>query len=130
MDIDENRRLIYKNDKIYVGDLKSGAKYTLDEDFDAIFKISMVGEYIRLMYTNEEMKISTKNVDGIEYTVVELIIPGLNRNLHKGKMYINSKDNLPEKLQIFDRNNKEKVRVVYKEFNPNAEINTEFFNEN
>lgn len=128
IDIDENRVLTYKSDKIYVTDLKSGIKYTLDKDFDTIYKISMVGEYVGLMYTNEEVKTSLKNIDGTEYTIVELLIPGMNRNLYKGKMYINNRDSLPEKLEILDANNKEKVRVTYKQFNPNIELDDKLFN--
>lgn len=129
IEIDENRILTYKNDKIYVRDLKSGIKYTLDKDFDTIFRISMIGEYVHLMYTNEEIKTFVKDIDGIEYTIVELSIPGMNRNLNKGKLYINNRDNLPEKLEILDFKNREKVRVTYKNFNPNVEFNDKLFNE-
>lgn len=129
IELDENRILTYKNEKIYVTDLKSGTKYTLDKDFDTIFRISMVGEYVRLMYTNEEVKTSVKNVDGIEYTVVEVLIPGMNRNLNKGKMYINNRDSLPERLEILNSNNRERVRITYRKFNPNVELNDKLFNE-
>ncbi|WP_027625182.1 germination lipoprotein GerS-related protein [Clostridium lundense] len=129
IEIDENRILTYKNDKIYVRDLKSGIKYTLDKDFDTIFKISMIGECVHLMYTNEEIKTFVKDIDGIEYTIVELSIPGMNRNLSKGKLYINNRDNLPEKLEILDFKSREKVRVTYKNFNANAELNDKLFNE-
>lgn len=128
IEIDKDRIILYKNNKTFVSDLKANMKYTVDRDFDIIFKISMVSEYMRLMYTNEEMKISSKSIDGIQYTVIELHIPHMNRNLVRGRMYINSDNKLPERLEILDKSNRVKVRVNYKNFIPNEDIDESLFN--
>lgn len=128
IEIGEDRILVYKNNKVFVSDLKANTKYTVDGDSDIIFKISMVSEYMRLMYTNEEMKLSSKNIEGIDYTVIELHIPHMNRNLVKGRLYINKDNSLPERLEILDKSNRIKVRVNYNNFIPNEEIDEGLFN--
>ncbi|WP_125153996.1 germination lipoprotein GerS-related protein [Clostridium rectalis] len=127
IDLEKDRILLYKDDKIYINDKNSGFKYTIDRDFDTIFRMSLVGEYIHLMYTNEEIKKSLKNIDGLEYQIVELDIPGMNRNISRGKMYINTKDCLPEKLILYDGSNKEKATIKYKQFTANLELEDKLF---
>ncbi|MBU5485149.1 hypothetical protein KQI86_12465 [Clostridium sp. MSJ-11] len=128
VEVGDSRVFIYKNNKTYVNDLKSNMKYTVDRDFDIIFNISMVSEYIKLMYTDEEIKISSKSIEGIEYVMVELHMPYMNRNLVKGIIYLNKDNYLPERLEILDDNNRIKVRVNYKNFIPNEEIDENLFN--
>ncbi|WP_315118980.1 germination lipoprotein GerS-related protein [uncultured Clostridium sp.] len=128
IEIGDSRVIIYKDNKAYVSDLKSNMKYTVDRDFDIIFNISMVSEYIKLMYTNEEIKISSKSIEGIEYTIVELHMPYMNRNLVKGRVYLNKDNYLPERLEILDSGNRIKVRVNYKNFIPNEDMDQSLFN--
>ncbi|MEW9095558.1 MAG: germination lipoprotein GerS-related protein [Clostridiaceae bacterium] len=128
IEVGDSRVFIYKDNKTYVNDLKSNMKYTVDRDFDIIFNISMVSEYIKLMYTDEEIKISSKSIEGIEYVMVELHMPYMNRNLVKGRIYLNKDNYLPERLEILDSSNRIKVRVNYKNFIPNEEIDENLFN--
>jgi len=98
LELNKNRVFIYKNDnKIYVSDKNSGTKYVQSKDFDEVFKLSFIGEYIGLLYTNEEIKYVTKTINNIEYTVIELLIPGNNKNINKALLYVNNKSMLPTK---------------------------------
>ncbi|GAA0716542.1 germination lipoprotein GerS-related protein [Clostridium malenominatum] len=128
IEIGKDRIVVYKNSKAFVNDLKANTKYTVDGDSDIIFKISMISEYMRLIYTNEEMKLFSKNIEGIDYTVIELHMPHMNRNLVKGRLYINKDNKLPERLEVLDKANRIKVRVNYKNFIPNEEIDEGLFN--
>ncbi|BDR65432.1 germination lipoprotein GerS-related protein [Clostridium tetani] len=128
IELDKDRIFAYKNDKIYVKDLKNKSKYKLEKDFDEVFKLSILGEYIGLMYTNQDIKVNEKTVNGIEYDVVSLSIPGVNRNIRKGELYIDKKGKYPEGLKIFDERGKERITIQYKNFQGNIDIEDELFN--
>lgn len=126
-EINGERVLLYIGKNIYVKDLKSQFQYTTEKDFDNMYKLSFIGEYIGLLYTNEEVKNSFKNVDGKEFQVIELIIPGGNRNVHKAELYVNLENYLPDKLLVYDYKNKEKVKVIYKNFLVNSKLDGDLF---
>ena len=128
LELNKNRVFIYKNDnKIYVSDKNSGTKYVQSKDFDEVFKLSFIGEYIGLLYTNEEIKYVTKTINNIEYTVIELLIPGNNKNINKALLYVNNKSMLPDKMVIYDINNKEKINITYTNFLPNVKVEPSVF---
>lgn len=128
IELDKDRIFLYKNDKIYVKDLKSKSKYKLENDFDEVFKLSILGEYIGLMYTNQDVTVNVKTINGIEYDVVSLSIPGVNRNIRKGELYIDKNGKYPEELKIFDERGKERITIQYKNFEGNVDIEDELFN--
>lgn len=128
LELNGDRVFIYKtDDNIYVSDKKSGTKYIQSKDFDEVFKLCFIGEYIGLLYTNEEIKYAIENNNGIEYTVIDLFIPGSNKNINNALLYVNSKSMIPEKMIIYDIKGKEKLHITYTNFLPNAKVeSTEF----
>ncbi len=89
--------------------------------------MSLIEEYIALLYTNENIKYSYKNIQGQKYQLIELFIPGNNRNMSKAVLYVNIKTKIPSKIYIFDSKNQERVEVVYKDFKPNIQVNKDLF---
>lgn len=123
LELNKNRVFIYKaDDKIYISDKNNGRSYVQSKSFDEVLKLSFIGEYIGLLYTNEEIKYTTKNVNNIEYTVINLFIPGNNKNINNALLYVNNKSMLPEKMVIYDTNGKEKINITYTNFLPNVKI--------
>lgn len=128
VEIGQDRLMIYKDNKIYITDIKNAAKYTADKEFDQLYRLSFIGEFIGLLYTNEEYKFTFKNINGIDYQLIELTIPSGNREMDKAIMYVNKKTSLPEKLQILNEKGKEKIEFTYKNFVAFADIKQETFN--
>lgn len=128
LELNKNRVFIYKpDDKIYVNDKNNGKSYVQSKSFDEVYKLSFIGEYIGLLYTNENIKYVTKNVNNIEYTVINLFIPGNNKNINNALLYVNNKTMLPEKMVIYDTSGKEKINITYTNFLANVKIEpTEF----
>lgn len=126
-ELDKNRVLIYKEDKIFVKDLQNGLAYDTDKDFDSVFKLCFIGEYIGLIYTNEKIENSFKNVNGEEYQIIHLDIPGNNKNISRADLYVNLRDNFPKYLIVYDNKNKEKINVEYSNFKFNPELQKELF---
>jgi outer membrane lipoprotein-sorting protein len=123
LELNKDRVFIYKtDDKIYINDKNNGTKYTQIKDFDEVLKLCFIGEYIGLLYTNEEIKYSLEIIKDIEYTVIDLFIPGNNKNINNALLYVNNKTLIPEKLVIYDAMGKEKIEVTYTNFLPNVKI--------
>jgi outer membrane lipoprotein-sorting protein len=128
LELNKNRVFIYKNDdKIYISDKNNKTKYVQSKNFDEVLKLSFIGEYIGLLYTNEEIKYVTKNINDIEYTVIDLLIPGSNRNINKALLYVNNKKMIPDKMIIYDIDGKEKINITYTDFLPNVKIEPSVF---
>lgn len=128
LELNKDRVFIYKNDdKIYINDKNNGTRYTQSKDFDEVLKLCFIGEYIGLLYTNEEIKYVIKNINDIQYTVIDLFIPGNNKNINNALLYVNTKNMIPEKLIIYDTKGKEKIEVIYTNFLPNVKIEASEF---
>ena len=127
LDIGDKRVLIYKNNDILVRDLNNNMQYSVDKDFDDVYKLSFLEEYIGLLYTNHNIETSFKNINDREYELIDLTIPGNNRNLNRAVLYVNLEYNYPEKIILYDIKGKERVSFTYKNFVSNAEISEEVF---
>jgi len=128
LELNNSRVFIYKaDDKIYIRDKNNGTNYVQSKDFDEVYKLSFIGEYIGLLYTNEEIKYEMKKINDTEYTIINLFIPGSNKNINNALLYVNCKSMIPERLVIYDGKGKEKINITYKNFLINPKIEpTEF----
>lgn len=127
LELGKDRVYIYKNNNIYVNDLKSSSKYVLDKDFDELFRLGFISEYIALLYTNEDTKYETKTIDGISYEIVKLAIPGTNPSLNRAELYVEVHSGIPDKVLIYDKENKQKVTIKYKNFNAEVKLSEDIF---
>lgn len=127
LEIGQDRTFIYKDKWIHVDDNISGRKYSVEESFDNLFYLSFVNKYIKLMYTNEDTKYFIKEESGKKFQVIELTIPDNNRNMAKAVLYVDAKALVPEKVLIYDSNDRERVRIVYSEFAANEKLDSNLF---
>lgn len=127
LELGQDRVFIYKSDKIYVHDVKNNFRYTLDKDFDSGYKITFIEEYIKLLYTNEEIKYNFKETEGKEYQLIELLIPGGSREQSKAVMYVDVKTSLPEWVFVYDEKDNERIKITYKNFQANPEVKADLF---
>lgn len=127
MELSEDRRFTYKGDKIYAHDIKNNIKYTVDKKFDEGFIYTFVEEYVALLYTNEEIKYDFKEMEGKRYQIIKLLIPSSMKEIHNAAMYVDLETFLPEYVFIYDENNKEKVKVTYKNFTADPKLDEKLF---
>lgn len=127
VELGTDRVFIYKGDKIKVTDIKNNVEYTTDKDFDSVFRLSLLGEYIGLIYTNEEADYSLREIGDRTFQVIGLVLPGNNRNISSAEIYADVKTNKPEFIIIYDEKKCEKVRITYINFLPDAEIPNKLF---
>jgi len=79
------------------------------------------------LYTNEEIKYAFKEIEGKKYQLIELIIPGGSIETSKAVMYVNINTYLPEWLFVYDEKDRERIKITYKNFQANPEINMDLF---
>lgn len=127
LDIGDERILIYKENDILISDLNNHMEYITDKNFDSVYKLSFLQEYIGLLYTDEEIRHSVQTICDKQYQLIHLTIPGNNRNLNKAIMYVNLENKLPEKVVICDIKGNEVISFIYRNFNPNLKIEKEIF---
>ena len=126
-ELGDSRIFIYKDDMVFIKDLKNNSFYNTQEDSDSIFKLAFVSYYINLLYTDENIKSSFKNLNGQEYQVVHLDIPGNNKNINNANLYIRTSDKVPQYLYIYNSSGKEDIKVEYSSFQPNIKLNQQIF---
>lgn len=113
----ENERVFdFNSDQLVVKDKHNNREYALSSDFDEVLKYCFIGEFIGLLYTNEEINYSIDQVDDTQCLAIDLLLPGINKNIHRGVMYINLNNGLPKEFRILDIKGKEKVKCTYENF--------------
>ena len=127
LELGEDRIYLYKNKNIEVQDLISKRTYEQDENFDKLYYMTFINEYIKLMYVNEDTKYYIEEKNGKRYQLVELTIPDNNRNMAKAVLYVDSKALVPEKILIYDYKGKERVKFTYSEFVANEKLDEKLF---
>lgn len=128
LELNEKKRImIYKENKIYVYDAENNKSYILPLKFDDVYNMSFVGEYIGMLYTNENINYSIKNIKGVDYVLVKISIPNQNKNMNYAVLYVDLKGKFPTELRIYDIKNEEKLKIKYEEFKPNVQIDEKIF---
>lgn len=122
IELGKDRVFTYKDDKIYVNDLDGNKKYSTDKDFDSVFKLSIIQEFIRLLYTDEAVKYSFKDVENVNNLLIELNLATGNRDMNKAVLYVDYTTNIPTKLIIYDYKQVQKISINYRNFIPNYDI--------
>lgn len=117
LDLNDNRSFTFKGDEILVKDRESTREYTLNKEFDEVFKYGFIGEYIGLIYTNEELEFSTETINNHEYFIIKTLMPGSNNNIYSGSLYYDIENCVPKKIIIYDNNRRERIIYTYENFN-------------
>ena len=127
-DIDGLYNLVYANDKVTKKDIKTGRISNEDDDFENLYCYSSLQRYIQLLYTDENIKISTEKISNKDCQVIQLILPGQNRSVASAKLYIDKKNTIPLGISIFDDKGKERIKIEYSNFMPEADIKDKIMN--
>jgi len=122
LDLNDNRSFTFKNDEILVKDSESTRNYTLNKEFDEVFKYGFIGEFIGLIYTNEKLDFKTERIDNQEFFIITTLIPGSNNNLYQGSLYYDVNENVPKKVVIYDNKHRERIIYTYESFNWTDEV--------
>lgn len=132
MDFEGERSYIYEDDKIYVKDIKNASEYSVDEKFDEVYKYCFLNEYIKLIYSMDEVIYFKESIyEGENKKIIygaRVNIPTNNLNIKYAILYLDGDRNIPIKLEIFDSQNNERVLIEYITFEILQDIDDSIFN--
>lgn len=126
--IGEGRTYFYKDGNINVTDNIAQKKYIVDDEFDEVYKYTCIDEVLNLS-TNDDTKITTREHEDKSFLIVEVVLPGVNRNLAKGELIVDMENAQPQQFNIYDLKGEERIKINYRDFTANQEIDKEVFEE-
>ena len=116
INLGENRIFTYDKDSIHVNDKANMKKYDLPENFDEILNQLGVEKFCEFLDSSSQVVISNKELDNKEYLAIDLLLPGYNKNIYRGIMYIDSESGIPNQYHILDEKGTIRIRCNYKKF--------------
>ncbi|MGG7060061.1 germination lipoprotein GerS-related protein [Clostridium nigeriense] len=116
IDFGTDRTKIYKDGSILVKDNIANKEYTMEESMDELYSLSFVDKLLSYPIDNEGINEGQEEWGDTEYIVFtsELFIK--NDSLNKIKIFIDKQEKTPIGAIIYDKDNKDRVRIVYRNF--------------
>lgn len=127
LEINKERNMIYKENKVYVFDKANNKSYVKDDKPDDTYKFGFIGQYVGMLYTNKNINYSIRKINGIDYALIKINIPNQNRDAKYAVMYVNEKTYVPYKVIICDEGNKETMDIEYSNFISNDNVESSLF---
>lgn len=125
IDFGEDRTKIYKDDMILVKDNISNKEYTVEDKLDELYSISFLNKLLSYPIDNEGIKEGQEEWGETEYIVFTSELFLKNDNLDKIKIFIDKQKKTPIGAIIYDKNNKDRVRIVYRNFEKLKDLDEE-----
>lgn len=120
-----NRVKVYKGGEIKV-EGNQDEEYILDEDIDIIYPLAFLGNILSNPQSAQISEVKEEWGEGI-YLKVDIEYNSKNKHLNKAEFYVDKNKEIPVLLRILDDNNKERVRITYKDFIKEKSLSDELF---
>lgn len=128
IDFGEERTKIYKDDRILVKDNISDKEFYMEDEMDDLYSLSFLNNLLSYPIDSEGIKEGQEEWGDTEYIEFTSELFLNNHNLNKAKVFIDKNQRVPIGVIIFDRNNNDRVRIVYKNFEKLKQLDQEFLN--
>lgn len=125
IDFGEDRSAIYKDNMILVKDNVSNKEYIIENNMNDLYSISFLNKLLSYPINNEGVQEGQEEWGDTEYIVFTSELFLKNDNLDKVKVFIDKQKKAPIGAIIYDKNNKDRVRIVYRNFEKLKELDEE-----
>lgn len=112
-----NTEIICKNEETRILDDKNGIEYIVGENYDCIYKLSFIDEFIKFLYLEDSIIYEYKTINETKFLLLSFKVPEYNRNFDRGVVYIDCVHNLPRKIIVYDVYNEQKAIILYENYN-------------
>ncbi|PRR84274.1 germination lipoprotein GerS-related protein [Clostridium vincentii] len=123
IEFEENRVKIYNDGIINVND--NGYEYELEGDFDQFYPLAFTNNL--LLNEIEDVGEGSEEWGEGQYIEINIELPFKNNHMTSAKLYINKEDKVPIVAKVYDSNKKERVTIIYKDFEYLKEVDDELF---
>ncbi|WP_066896253.1 germination lipoprotein GerS-related protein [Clostridium nigeriense] len=127
IDFGEDRTKIYKDNEILVKDYISNKEYTMAIGMDELYSISFLNKLLSYPINNEGIKEGQEEWGETEYIVFTSELFLKNDSLNKVKIFIDKNKKVPIGAIIYDKDNADRVTIVYKNFEKLKDIEEDVF---
>lgn len=127
IDFGQDRTKLYKDDKILVKDNISNKEYEIDKDMDNFHSLAFMNRMLSLPMVDGEIREGQEEWGDTEYLELTCELPFENEHLDKVRIFIDKNNEIPIGTIIYDKKGKDKVKIIYKDFQKLKEIDKELF---
>lgn len=116
---------VYKGGEIKVQG-EENEEFTLEKNIDELYPLAFIDN---ILYNpiNEQIEVVKSEWGDDEYIKIKVNYSSKNKHLNKAEFYINKNKGVPELLSIMDDNDKERVRIIYKDFKVERSLDDSLF---
>ena len=116
---------VYKGGEIKVQG-EENEEFTLEKNIDELYPLAFIDN---ILYNpiNEQIEVVKSEWGDDEYIKIKVNYSSKNKHLNKAEFYINKNKGVPELLSIMDDNDKERVRIIYKDFKVERSLDNSLF---
>ncbi|MBD7913891.1 hypothetical protein H9660_01900 [Clostridium sp. Sa3CUN1] len=127
IDFGEERTKIYKDDQILVKDYISNKEYTMLNSMDDLYSLSFLNKLLSYPINNDGIIEGQEEWGETEYISFTSELFLKNDTLDKVKIFIDKNQKTPIGAIVYDKNNNDRVRIVYRNFEKLKELDEELF---
>lgn len=122
IDFGQDRTKLYNNDTILVKDNISKKEYTIKDNMDYLYSMSFLSKLLSYPIDSEEVQEGQEEWGDTEYITFSSELFLKNDNLDKVRIYIDKNNKIPLGAIIYDKNNNDRVRIIYRNFEKLKEL--------
>ncbi|GAA0086980.1 hypothetical protein UT300007_34210 [Clostridium sp. CTA-7] len=116
IDFGEERSKIYKDNKIIVKDNISNKEYAMEDDMDKIHSLAFMNKLLSYPINEDGIKEGQEEWGDTEYIEFTSEVFLKNNHLDKIKVFIDKNEETPIGAIVYDKNGKDRIRIVYRDF--------------
>lgn len=116
IDFEDERTKVYRDNKILVKDNISNKEYYINEEMDDLYSLTFLNKLLDYPINSEDLREGQEEWGETEYLEFTNELFLKNDNLYKVKVFIDKQQAIPIGAIIYDKNNKDRVRILYKNF--------------
>ena len=128
IDFGTDRTKIYKDGSILVKDNIANKEYTMEDGMDELYSLSFVNKLLSYPIDNEGINEGQEEWGDTEYIVFTSELFLKNDSLNKIKIFIYMQEKTPIGAIIYDKENNDRVRIIYRNFEKLKELDEELLN--
>ena len=125
IDFGEDRSKIYKDNKVIVKDGISNKEYTMENDMDEIHSLAFLNKLLSYPIDENGIKEGQEEWGDTAYIEFTCEVFLKNDHLDKVKIFIDKQEKTPKGAIIYDKDGKDRIRIVYRDFEKLKQLDSE-----
>lgn len=122
IDFGQDRVKIYKDGSITIKDNIANKEYTMEEDMDKLHTIALMSNLLSFPIEEGSIEEGQEEWGEIQYITFTSELFFENDHLNKIRIYIDKNERIPLGAVIYDKDGKDRVKIIYRDFKRLKEI--------